>query len=150
MSNFCKRDSPHRRFLSRRRSMQEKDLFEYAVIRVIPRVEREEFLNVGVILYCSAQDFLQTAFELNEERLRAFACDLNISEIEEHLFAFEQISAGGAKAGTIGKLPLGERFRWLTAPRSTIVQTSPVHTGLTADPAAELTHLFDTLVRIPP
>ena len=127
--------------------MQEKDLFEYAVIRVIPRVEREEFLNVGVILYCSAQDFLQTAFELNKERLRAFACDLNIAEIEEHLFAFEQISAGGAKAGTIGKLPLGERFRWLTAPRSTIVQTSPVHTGLCSDARETLARLLTKLVR---
>ena len=127
--------------------MRKKHLFEYAVIRVIPRVEREEFLNVGVILYCSAQDFLQTAFELNEERLRAFACDLKVSEIEEHLLAFEQICAGGAKAGTIGKLPLGERFRWLTAPRSTVVQTSPVHTGLCSDARETLASLLAKLVR---
>lgn len=127
--------------------MREKHLFEYAVIRVIPRVEREEFLNVGVILYCSAQDFLQTAFELNEERLCAFACELKVSEIEEHLLAFEQICAGGAKAGTIGKLPLGERFRWLTAPRSTVVQTSPVHTGLCSDARETLGRLLTKLVR---
>ena len=127
--------------------MREKDLFEYAVIRVIPRVDREEFLNVGVILYCPAQDFLQTAFELNEERLRVFASDLKTREIEEHLLAFEQICAGGEKAGAIGKLPLGERFRWLTAPRSTVVQTSPVHTGLCSDADETLTSLLQKLVR---
>jgi hypothetical protein len=127
--------------------VREKQLFEYAVIRVIPRVEREEFLNVGVILYCSAQEFLQTSFELNEERLRAFACDLKILELEEHLLAFEQICAGGAEAGAIGKLPLGERFRWLTAPRSTVVQTSPVHTGLCLDARETLARLLTKLVR---
>jgi Protein of unknown function (DUF3037) len=126
--------------------MQEKDLFEYAVIRIIPRVEREEFLNVGVILYCSAQEFLQTAFALNEERLRAFARDLKIPEIKEHLLAFEQICKGGAKAGAIGQLPLGERFRWLTAPRSTIVQTSPVHTGLCSDARETLAGLLTKLI----
>jgi hypothetical protein len=126
--------------------MQEKHLFEYAVIRVIPRVEREEFLNVGVILYCSGQDFLQTAFALNEERLRAFARDLKISDIQEHLLAFEQICAGGEQAGAIGKLPLGERFRWLTAPRSTIVQTSPVHTGLSSDARETLANLLTKLI----
>lgn len=127
--------------------MPEKDLFEYAVIRVIPRVEREEFLNVGVILYCPSQDFLQTAFELNEERLRAFVLDLKISEIEEHLLAFEQICEGGATAGPIGKLPLGERFRWLTAPRSTVVQTSPVHTGLCSDARETLAGLITKLIQ---
>jgi len=124
-----------------------KHLFEYAVIRVIPRVEREEFLNVGVILYCPTRNFLQTAFELNEERLRAFASDLKGPEIEGHLLAFEQICAGGAKAGSIGELPLGERFRWLTAPRSTIVQTSPVHTGLCSDAGDTLARLLTKLVR---
>ena len=127
--------------------MHEKDLFEYAVIRVMPRVEREEFLNVGVILYCAPQDFLQTAFELNEERLRAFAGDLRTSELKEHLVAFEQICAGGEKAGAIGMLPLGERFRWLTAPRSTVVQTSPVHTGLSSDARETLESLVMKLIR---
>ena len=127
--------------------MLEKHLFEYAVIRLVPCVEREEFLNVGVIVYCPAQVFLQTAFELNEERLRAFAGDLNISKIEEHLHAFERICAGGVKAGAIGKLPAGERFRWLTAPRSTVVQTSPVHTGLCLDAQETLTRLLAKLVR---
>ena len=127
--------------------MPDKELFEYAVVRVIPRVEREEFLNVGVILYCSAQDFLQTAFELNEDRLRAFASDLKISDIKEHLRAFEQISKGGEKAGPIGMLPLGERFRWLTAPRSTVVQTSPVHTGLCSDARETLARLIIKLIQ---
>ena len=126
--------------------MPDKELFEYAVIRVMPRVEREEFLNVGVILYCPSQDFLQTAFELNEGRLSAFASELKIPEIEEHLHAFEQICAGGEKAGPIGKLPLGERFRWLTAPRSTVVQTSPVHTGLCSDAGETLASLLRKLI----
>jgi hypothetical protein len=127
--------------------VREKHLFEYAVIRLVPCVEREEFLNVGVIVYCQAQGFLQTAFELNEERLRTFAYDLKISEIEEHLLAFERICAGGAKAGAIGKLPMGERFRWLTAPRSTVVQTSPVHTGLCLDAAETIIGLLAKLVQ---
>jgi hypothetical protein len=127
--------------------MQEKHLFEYAVIRVIPRVEREEFINVGVILYCSAQDFLQTAFELNHDRLSTFTSELKISDIEEHLLAFKQICEGGPKAGSIGQLPLGERFRWLTAPRSTVVQTSPVHTGLCSDAGETLADLLAKLVR---
>jgi hypothetical protein len=127
--------------------MQEKDLFEYAVIRFIPRVEREEFLNVGVILYCPTQDFLQTAFELNEERLRAFGCESKLSELEEHLLAIEQICAGGEQAGAIGKLSLGERFRWLTAPRSTIVQTSPVHTGLCLKAGDTLALLLTKLIQ---
>jgi hypothetical protein len=127
--------------------MQEKDLFEYAVIRYIPRVEREEFLNVGVILYCPTQDFLQAAFELNEERLRAFGCESKIPELKEHLVAIEQICAGGEQAGAIGKLSLGERFRWLTAPRSTVVQTSPVHTGLCLDARETLASLLAKLIR---
>ena len=127
--------------------MREKHLFEYAVIRLVPCVEREEFLNVGVIVYCPSQAFLQTAFELNEERLRAFTSALKISEIKEHLLAFERICAGGAKAGAIGKLPPGERFRWLTAPRSTIVQTSPVHTGLCLEASETLAHLLEKLIR---
>lgn len=126
--------------------MREKHLFEYSVIRLVPCVEREEFLNVGVTVYCPAQDFLQTAFELNEERLHAFARDLKISEIEEHLLAFERICAGGPAAGAIGKLPMGERFRWLTAPRSTVVQTSPVHTGLCIDAQETLVRLLAKLV----
>ena len=126
--------------------MQEKHLFEYAVIRVVPRVEREEFLNVGVILYCRSLGFLQTRFELNEERLRAFAKDIEVEELQQRLRAFEKICAGRREGGTIGQLGIAERFRWLTATRSTIVQTSPVHPGLCADAQQTLTHLFTQLV----
>ena len=126
--------------------MQEKHLFEYAVIRVVPRVEREEFLNVGVILYCAKQNFLQTMYSLHEERLHAFCKDVDISELEKRLQAFEQICSGAAEGGPIGKLPVAARFRWLTAVRSTIVQTSPVHPGFCVDAAEMLTHLYQQLV----
>ena len=126
--------------------MPEKHLFEYAVIRLVPRVEREEFLNVGVIVYCPAQQFLQTLFELNATRLHTFSKNVNLPELHERLRAFERISAGGPDAGPIGGLRLPERFRWLTAARSTVVQTSPVHTGLCLDAGQTLTKLFSELV----
>ena len=127
--------------------MHDKHLFEYAVIRLVPSVEREEFLNVGVILYCQGRDLLKVDYVLNEERLRAFSTSLPVAEIEQHLAAFERISKGGDDAGPIGKLPIGARFRWLTAPRSTIVQTSPVHTGLCDDPEGKLQQLMAKMVR---
>ncbi|GAB4011128.1 DUF3037 domain-containing protein [Spirosoma sp. KCTC 42546] len=121
-------------------------LFEYAVIRVMPRVDREEFLNVGVIVYCRSQGFLQTKFALNEHRLHAFSSELDMQELADRLGAFERICAGRAQGGTIGKLPIAERFRWLTATRSTVVQTSPVHPGLCVDAGETLTRLFTQLV----
>jgi len=127
--------------------MPEKDLFEFAVIRVVPRVEREEFMNVGVIVYCPAQNFLQTIFELKEERLRAFSKDLDIPELQERLRAFERICAGRREGGTIGQMPIASRFRWLTAARSTVVQTSPVHPGLCADAGELLNRLHAQLVQ---
>lgn len=127
--------------------MPANDLFEYAIIRIVPRVEREEFLNAGILLYCPAQGFLRIAYELNETRLRALSETVNIGEVQEQLRAFEHVCAGGGQAGAIGKLPPGERFRWLTAPRSTIVQTSPVHTGLCGNAEETLMHLLATLVR---
>ena len=127
--------------------MPEKHLFEYAVIRVVPRVEREEFLNVGIILYCPAQGFLQTLFDLNEERLRAFYKQINRQELEERLRAFEQICGGRAQGGPIGQLPIASRFRWLTSTRSTIVQTSAVHPGLCVDAGATLARLHAQLVQ---
>jgi hypothetical protein len=124
-----------------------KQLFEYAVIRVVPCVEREEFLNVGVIVYCPTKEFLKAAFEIDRSRLSVFSGRLDISEIEEHLLAFECICAGGVQAGPIGELPMGARFRWLTAPRSTIIQTSPVHTGFCVDPYETLARLLPRLAR---
>jgi len=126
--------------------MQEKHLFEYAVIRVMPRVEREEFLNVGVILYCAGRGFLQTKYTLNEARLRAFSAELDTPELHERLRTFERICAGRKEGGVIGQLPVASRFRWLTSTRSTIVQTSPVHPGLCYDPDETLTRLFAQLV----
>ena len=127
--------------------MSEKQLFEYAVIRLVPCVDRQEFLNVGIILYCKDQKFLKTEFELNETRLDALCRDTGIGEIKEHLDAFARICEGGESAGPIGSLSPGERFRWLTAPRSTIVQTSPVHTGLTTDASQTLDDLLTKMVR---
>ena len=127
--------------------MPGKHLFEYAVIRVVPCVEREEFLNVGVILYCSSQGFLQTRFALNEDRLRAFSSTLDIDELEARLRAFERICAGRREGGAIGQLAVSARFRWLTATRSTVVQTSAVHPGLCADASQTLDRLFEQLVK---
>ena|SRR5665213_2701600 len=126
--------------------MQENQLFEYAVIRVVPRVEREEFLNVGVILYCSKQKFLKAQFKLNEKRIRNFCAELDITILEEHLKTFERICRGDKDAGPISKLSMAERFRWLTATRSTIVQTSKTHPGFCIDAGETLNKLFGQLV----
>jgi hypothetical protein len=127
--------------------MQEKHLFEYAIIRVVPRVEREEFVNVGVIIYCADQKFLQTKFELNKEKLFVFSHDSDIEELEKRLLAFEQICKGAKDGGPIGKLPIASRFRWLTATRSTVLQTSPVHPGLCVDAGETLQKLYTELVK---
>ena len=126
--------------------MQEKELFEYAVIRVVPRVEREEFLNVGVVLYCAKQNFLKMLFRLDEERLQVFCSDCDVHDINEYLTAFERICTESKEAGPIGKLPIAERFRWLTATRSTVVQTSKVHPGFCEDAGEMLQKLFGQLV----
>jgi hypothetical protein len=126
--------------------MQENHLFEYAVIRVVPKVEREEFLNVGVILYCARQKFLRTLFTLDHIRVTIFSPSLDLPELEQHLRAFGQIALGEEEGGPIGKLDMASRFRWLTASRSTIVQASKVHPGFCSDPAAALSRLHATLV----
>jgi hypothetical protein len=128
--------------------MQESHLFEYAVIRIVPHVEREEFMNVGVILYCSKQKFLHSVFELNEARLKALCEKLDLEEVKEHIASFERICGGDPEAGPIGKLPIAERFRWLTATRSTVLQTSKVHPGLSADASKTLLHLHEQLVLV--
>jgi hypothetical protein len=126
--------------------MQENHLFEYAVIRVVPRVEREEFLNVGVILYSRKQNFLQALFKLDELKLKTFSDKLDVDEVKEHLLSFERICNGSADSGPIGQLDTASRFRWLTATRSTVVQTSKVHPGFCNDPAAAIQKLFTQLV----
>ena len=126
--------------------MQEKHLFEYAVLRVVPRVEREEFVNVGVILYCQSQKFLKVLFHLNEEKLRIFCVKTDVEELRNYLIALEKICMGGKDGGTIGKLSLASRFRWLTATRSSVVQSSKVHPGLCIDADETLRNLFEQLV----
>jgi Protein of unknown function (DUF3037) len=126
--------------------MQENHLFEYAIIRVVPRVEREEFLNVGVVLYCRSKQFLQTIFTLDAPRLLALYPELDIKEVQMHLHAFEQISLGNKDAGPIAILDIASRFRWLTARRSTVVQTSVVHPGLCKDALETLGRLHKQLV----
>lgn len=125
--------------------MQEQHLFEYAVIRVVPKVEREEFLNVGVILYARSPRFLEVRFGLPEARLQAFAPALDLSEVRAHLHSLQKICAGAKDAGPIGRLDAASRFRWLTATRSTVVQTSKVHPGLCASPANALEKLYAQL-----
>ena len=124
--------------------MQDKHLYEYAVIRVVPRVEREEFLNVGVVLYCARPRFLGVRFALNEQRLGAFAPDL--LQLAEYLLAFERICKGDPSGGPIAALAPAERFRWLTATRSTVLQTSRVHPGFCVSPEETLGRLFGELV----
>lgn len=129
--------------------MPAPNAFDYAVVRVIPRVEREEFVNAGVILHCYAQDFLGARIELDERRLLALAPDADLPLIRRHLAVIPRICAGGAEAGPIGLLPQRERFHWLVAPRSTILQTSAAHSGLCEDPEHALERLLERVVRFP-
>lgn len=122
------------------------DVYEYAVIRAIPQVERGEQINVGVLLYCQPRTYLCARVELDDARLRAIDPAADVDGVREALGAYEL--ACGKEAGPLGEESLGSRFRWLTAPRSTIVQTGPVHPGLTTDPEAELARLFNRLVRL--
>jgi hypothetical protein len=121
--------------------------YDYAVIRVVPRVEREEFVNVGVIVSCHEREFLEARIELDEHRVRALDPKADLEAVRAHLATIPVICAGGEGAGPIGKLTPRERFRWLVAPRSTVIQVSPAHTGRSADPAAALEKLLDAMVR---
>ncbi len=122
--------------------------YDYAVIRVVPRVEREEFINAGVIVFCRTRRFLGARVALQRARLAALAPDLDPDEIERHLAVIPTICAGSYGSGAIGALTLAERFHWLVAPRSTVVQVSLAHCGLCADPAAALNHLMERLVYV--
>lgn len=126
--------------------MQEKFLFEYAVIRVMPRVEREEFINVGIILFCAKQKFLKSIFALDEARILAFSPKIDLAELKANLCAFERISTAAKGSGPIGQYNQASRFRWLTATRSTVVQCSKVHPGLCVDAGETLLRLHQELV----
>jgi hypothetical protein len=121
--------------------------FQYAIVRVVPHVERGECLNAGVVLFCRPLGFLAARTELDERRLLALAPAADLEAVRAHLDALARIAAGEPGAGPIAALPASERFHWLVAPSSTIIQCSPVHTGLCDDPAAELEHLMERLVR---
>jgi DUF3037 family protein len=120
--------------------------FDYAVIRVVPRVERGELINAGAIVSCPTQRFLAARIALDADRLRALAPAIDIAEVEAALAVIPLIAAGDPRGGPIAALPRGERFHWLVAPRSAIIQTSPVHTGICDDPAAALDQLIARLV----
>ena len=120
--------------------------YDYAIVRVVPRVERGEFINAGVIVSCQEQDFLAARIELDEARLLALAPDADLEFIRVNLASIPIICHGGSQAGPIGLLSRRERFHWLVAPRSTIIQTSPVHVGRCDDPVAALEHLLTTMV----
>ena len=126
--------------------MQENQLYEYAVIRFVPKVEREEFLNIGIILYCKQEGFLQAKYSLNKQRIVAFSDEIDLEELEIYLQTWQKICAGGKAGGTIGTLPIASRFRWLTATRSTVVQTSKTHPGFCINAQETLDCLFEKLV----
>ncbi len=122
--------------------------YEYAIVRVVPRVERGEFLNVGVILFCRSRRFLSTRIALDINRLTVFAPYLDITEVQHYLDMLVLVSTGGKEAGPIGQLSQSERFHWLVSPRSTIIQTSPAHSGLCADPEGVMQKLMEEMVYI--
>jgi hypothetical protein len=123
------------------------DTYDYAVVRVVPRVEREEFVNVGVIVFCRVRKYLGAQIEFRAERLLSVFPDIDLTLVEEQLRMIPAICEGGRAAGPIGELPIHERFHWLVAPRSTIIQTSPVHSGLCDDPTRVLEHLVQRYIR---
>lgn len=126
--------------------MQDKHLYEYAVIRLVPRVEREEFLNVGVVLFCKKENYLQVRFQLDLEKLSILSPDLDIEQLEANLMSFEKICIGSKDGGPIAQMDIPSRFRWLTAVRSSVIQTSRPHPGLCKDLEKTLDRLFTELV----
>jgi DUF3037 family protein len=126
--------------------MRAPSSYDYALIRVVPSVERGECLNVGVILFCRTLSFLGVRVHLDQERLRALAPDLDMAAVRQQLDDIVHICKGGQEAGQLGYMSQSERFHWLVSPRSTIIQPSPVHMGLSSDPEATLEHLLKTMV----
>jgi Protein of unknown function (DUF3037) len=130
--------------------MPARDCFEAAILRVVPRVEREEFINAGVVLFCQARRFLAARIELDRRRLAALAPGLvDADEVQQHLEHIRLVCEGHDAAGPIGQLSQAERFHWLVAPRSTIIQVSAAHSGLTDNPSLTLDHLMETMVLLP-
>ena len=127
--------------------MSAEETYDYAIIRVIPRVDRGELINVGVILSCPGVNFLEARIELDPARLRALDPSIDVEAARANLEMIPRICQGGVGSGPIGELPQRARFHWLVSPRSTIIQMSPVHTGRTGDPAKALERLLDTMVR---
>jgi hypothetical protein len=121
--------------------------FQYVVLRCVPRVDREEFVNVGVVVYCQAAEFLAAACHVDRDRLAALSVEVDADAVDSALAAVEAVCAGDPSAGAAGQAAMGTRFGFVKAPRSTVVQPGPVHGGTTADPVAELEHLLDRLVR---
>ena len=126
--------------------MPDLSSFDYAVVRVVPRVERGEYLNVGVILFSRMLDYIDARTALDRERLRTFDAEIDVDEVERHLEMMLRVCRGGPEGGPIGQLSPSERFNWLVAPRSTVIQTSPVHSGLCRDSAQMLEHLLRSTV----
>jgi DUF3037 family protein len=129
--------------------VRERFCFDYAIVRVVPRVERGEFVNAGVILFSSTAAYLRSRIELDRAKLHALAPGIDTADVDAYLDVIPRVCAGGAEAGPIGALPQRARFHWLVAPRSTIIQTSPMHTGVDHDLDAALERLFVNFVRTP-
>jgi hypothetical protein len=121
--------------------------FDYAIVRVVPRVEREEFVNAGVILFCLERDFLAAKVELDEPLVRALWPEADVELLRQHLAAIPRICAGSPDAGPVARLTLRERFHWLVSPRSTVIQVSPVHAGLCDEPGKALDEIFRRMVQ---
>ena len=126
--------------------MQNKHTFEYAIIRLVPKVEREEFFNIGVLLFSKRKKFLGIQYHIDAQKLAAFAPEIEIADLNAYLDAWKLISDGNAAGGKIGALEISDRFRWLAACRSTIIQSSKTHPGLCENPEAELRDIFEKYV----
>lgn len=126
--------------------MQDKNLYEYAVIRVIPRVEREEFVNVGIILFCKRSRYIKVLYHLNVEKIQCFCSEIDIVQLELNLRSFQKIAEGAKDGGPIAAMEVPERFRWLTAIRSSVIQTSRPHPGLSDNLEQTINRLFEEMV----
>ena len=126
--------------------MQDRNLYEYAVIRVVPRVEREEFINTGIVLFCKKAKFIKVIYKIDIAKLNLFSAELDLVQIEMNMKSFEKIAAGATDGGPIAQMDIASRFRWLTAIRSSVIQTSRPHSGLSLNLESTLERLFEELV----